>query len=171
MSARVKHVTKAQKDQGKCSKCGTPLPAGCEYRYFKPGFRSRVKVCRCMKPDCTPKRSELDTSRMSEALAAQEDGEAAIHAATEIHELKQAVEDTAGQARDLAEQYEDTISETPMLEDQLREKIDILETWADALEGYDPEEIDDEETDEEVRLQQFEDAKEEAYDVVGSLEY
>jgi hypothetical protein len=171
MSAKVKHVAKAQKDQGKCSKCQTPLPAGSEYRYFKPGFRSRVKVRRCMKPECTPKRSELDTSRMSEALGAQEDGEAAIHDATEITDLKQAVEDTAAQAREVIDAYEDAISETPMLEDQLREKIDLLDQWADALEGYDPEEIDDEETDEEVRLQQFEDAKQEAYDVVGSLEY
>lgn len=72
---RVKTVKRAQKDQGTCSKCGDALPAGSPYRYWKPMFRSRFKMRRCMKPTCSPRMSELESSAISEIYAAMENAE------------------------------------------------------------------------------------------------
>jgi hypothetical protein len=107
---------------------------------------------------------------MSEALAAQEAAHDAVEAATEIHELQQALEDAENAARELMDEYDSTITETPMLEDQLRGKVDILEQWADALSDVQLEEPD-EEDDEETREQQWEGAKQEATDAIDALEY
>lgn len=149
--ARVKTVKKAQKDQGKCEKCGTALPVGSAYVHFKVGFRSRYKHVRCTAPACYPKQSELTSSMMSDAYAAQEEAHAAIDAwepdpeamENDIESLAQILSDCASAANDVASQYEDSISNAPMLEDSLREKVDALEAWASELEGVSFEEFDE----------------------------
>lgn len=141
---RVKKVNKAQKDQGACEKCGTELPAGSSYIHFKVGFRSRFKRVRCTSPACYPKQSELTASRMADAYAAQEAAHEAIDLADSIEDVQLALNECASAAGEVASGYEDTISETPMLEDQLREKVDALEAWQQELENVDMPEADDE---------------------------
>lgn len=198
MPARVKTVQKSRK-AGKCSACGDPLPIGSAYRYFKPGFRTRLKVIRCMKPECTPKASELTTSRMSEAYAAQEDAHAAIESAETVDDLTSALEDAAGRASDLKDEYDQAIEAAPMLEEQVQPQVDALEAWAETLEGvslddieagdvyadaHAAEEPDEFETDEELEKHQSEcelcqakfaeeldERKDEAREAIDALEY
>jgi len=59
--ARVHHVKRSRKDQGKCGKCGDALAKGSAYRHFAPGFRGRKRV-RCMKGGCSPRPSDLTGS-------------------------------------------------------------------------------------------------------------
>lgn len=146
--ARVKVIGKAQKPQGKCQKCGTEIKAGDPYRYFKVGFRSRVKNVRCMADACTPRPSELTSSKMSGAYAAQEDAHDAIDAAATYDEIVQALEDCAQAAREVVSEYEEAVENAPMLEDQVRPNIDALEAWADELDSHsdlpDPEDAEGE---------------------------
>lgn len=141
--AQVKHVKRAQKDQGKCSGCGKELPAGSEYRYYKPGFRSRTKIRICMSESCTPRRSQLESSKLSEAYAAIEDAEDRLSvtgtpeepAVLTVEEVQEIIDDCASEIRRISEEYETSIEAAPMLEDTIREKIDQLDQFADELES------------------------------------
>lgn len=158
MPAQVKTVKRANKDQGSCSNCGDPLPAGSAYRYYRPGFRSRVKVRVCMKPECTPRQSQLDTSRMSDAWAAIEDAQQRIEEVTTVEEAQSVVDDCAAAIRSVADEYEESVSNAPMLEDSLREKIEALEQFADNLESLSLDEEPEEPTEpEEPQRESFED--------------
>jgi hypothetical protein len=68
---RIYNVKKSRKDQGACSKCGDPLPAGTPYRWIKPRYgRKRV---RCTKHECRFRASDLTSSdKLSRFYAAQE---------------------------------------------------------------------------------------------------
>jgi len=181
MASQLKTVKAARNDQGECRKCGTPLPAGTGYRYWKPGFRSRVKYKVCTKPECTPKRSELDGSNMSAALEAQEAAHDSVDGAEDFDTVQQAVDDCASSARDLSNEYEDSANEYPMLAEQNAEKQEMLDTWADALEGVqsDEPEVNAEYTrtseqiaaDQEAWDDALEEFKSEARDAIDSLEY
>ncbi|HEV2174233.1 MAG TPA: hypothetical protein VGR71_11735 [Nitrospira sp.] len=138
--AVVKTVKRAQKDQGECAKCKTKLPAGSPYRYYRPGFRSRSKVRLCLSATCTPRRSELETSKLADAYAAIEDTETVIAEATDIDSVTDAVNECASRIRDLSEEYEQSIENAPMLEDTVREKIELLDSFADDLESFEPDE-------------------------------
>ena len=138
MSAKVKTVQRANKDQGKCSSCGVALPPGSAYRYFRPGLRSRRKVVRCMKADCTP---ELEQSRLSDTFAAIEAAENDIESATTVEEVQNALDELASAISSVIDEYEGSIESAPMLEDQLRERIDQLSDFVTAIESasFDPE--------------------------------
>jgi hypothetical protein len=164
--ARVTTIQAAKKDQGVCGRCGDPIHAGDGYRHFTPGFRSRNKQVRCMKPACTPRPSELTNSKLSEAYAAQEDAQATIGQAATMDDITSALEDAAGRAREVAEEYESAVQAAPMLEDQVRESIDALETWADELDNPNFDEFEPKcaecgeditETDEEVYVHEDQD--------------
>lgn len=77
--AKVEYVAHAAKDQGRCEKDGTLLPKGGPYRWYTVGYRSKVRHKRCMNPQCTPARSELESSLLAEVWAGQESAEAALH--------------------------------------------------------------------------------------------
>lgn len=156
--ARVKTVKKAQKDQGACEKCGTALPVGSAYVHFKVGFRSKVKRVRCTQPACYPKPSELSASMMSDAYAAQEQAHEDIDSWDPsdeaedkgLSDLEEILSNAAAAANDVASQYEDSISNAPMLEDSLREKVDMLEAWASELESPDLPQYDGDADDEDL---------------------
>ena len=140
MAAQLKTVQRAQKDQGNCAKCKNPLPAGGPYRYYRPGFRSRAKVTLCMKPECTPRRSQLESSRMSTAYESIESAQDSIPDLARIEEIEEAIQQCANEIRDVADEYESSISETPMLEATLRDRVDELEQFADDLESLELDE-------------------------------
>lgn len=140
--AQIKHVTRAQKDQGKCSGCGKELPAGSEYRYYKPGFRGRTKIRMCMSDSCTPRRSQLESSKLSEAYAAIEHAEDQLNATGNgegyvltVENVQEIIDECASEIRNLSEEYEQSIEAAPMLEDSVREKIELLDQFADELES------------------------------------
>jgi hypothetical protein len=178
MAAKVKTVQKAQKDQGSCSKCGTALPAGSAYRYFKPGFRSRIKVRRCMKSECTPKRSELETSKLAEVYAAQEVAYDSIAAAESFQDLSDAITDLESAAQEVLDDYESQVDEHPFMEETVRDRIDALQSFVDDLSGFSPDEEDEPEEDEddfEEKHERWKDALDEARqaanDLISGFEY
>lgn len=142
--AVVKTVNRANKDQGKCINGGEPLPVGSAYRYWKPGFRSRTKLRVCMRAECTPRRSQLEGSKLAAAYESIEAAEDTINDATSIEDVRDAVEECVSQLNDLASEYEDAIQANAALEDTLRDKIDQLESLASDLDGLDLEDPEEE---------------------------
>jgi len=71
--ARVHRVEKCRKTPGKCGKCGNKIKKGQPYTWTKPRYGTKKVRCKT----CPFRRSDLTTSKMSEAYAAldQEDQE------------------------------------------------------------------------------------------------
>ena len=182
----AKHVKKSMKNYT-CTKCGDEIPEGSEYRYFKPGYRGRVKVRRCMKPECAPRRSELTDNKMADVYAAQEDAEASIRAlkwddegdwADQVGQIEELLTEAAGTAEGLIEEDEEAIQNAPMLEEQLGERRDALEEWVGELQSFEPSDQPEEEKPEvggdledwlADASEKFDRAVEEALEILGNL--
>jgi hypothetical protein len=151
--ARIKTVAKAQKDQGKCRRCGAPILAGSKYYWFA----NRIGRSSIRKNFCAahyPKASEVTTSdKLSQIYSAQEDLAVAIDAAGSLEDLSSALRDAAGIAQEVAEAYRESISNMPesfqngSQAEEMEEKASQCEDWASALEsaadeveGMEPEE-------------------------------
>lgn len=156
MASRGTTVKKSRKDQGKCGRCGDALPAGSAYRYWMPIFRSKYKMVRCMKNPCTPKPSELDQSKTSTILAAQE--EFAINQFDDADEMKNAVQEVAEAVREVADEYRDALDAWEHGNSRLEELADHYEDQATTLEDWEPEEVPDEPEDPEETGDEDEDA-------------
>lgn len=135
--AKVTAVTKSVKDQGECGKCHTPLPKGSAYRWFTVGFRSTYKQRRCMSPDCTPKPSELESSKVSAVYAAQEEFD--VSDLTLVSDIEQAVHEVGEQVREVAEEYREAAinpNTGEIFNTDSDERADLLESGADELEDW-----------------------------------
>ncbi len=141
--ARVKTVTKSLKPY-ECGKCKTELPKGSAYRHYKIGFRSRFRHIRCMEPVCTPKASELESSKLSGVYAAQEDALASVEDASTLEEITGALESCAEAIREVATEYSDAAEAMGDAGYEMQEKADALESAADELESADIAEPDEE---------------------------
>lgn len=149
---RVTAVKAAKIDQGNCSKCGDPIPAGQPYRWWKFNFGAKYK--RCMKPACTPKPSDLTQSefystlydlqeRLGNSLDDFRKGESdASSTASELNEI-------AEELRSLGEECGEKFNNMPeglqqgdsgqLLENRVSEcdsKADELESAASDLESF-----------------------------------
>lgn len=155
--ARTTTVKKAQKDQGKCEKCGCEIKAGDGYKWVAPRagkFARGVKRKRCLScPQWTP--SELTSSKMAAIMAAQEtfDLDEPAFAAATVEELTTEAEqwkeeadslcsDFAETVRGVAEEYresaqniEDGFQHETQQSQELNEKADELDSWADECES------------------------------------
>jgi hypothetical protein len=188
MPARVKTV-KAMKPYT-CTKCHDPIEKGETYRYFKPGFRGRIKVRRCLKPECAPRRSELEDNKLSAVYEAQEDAETNIRSLKwddsvpweeQFGDIESALQEAAGAATDVADEYEQAIDGLPaMNEDRFGPWRDALTDWANELESWsapdepspEPEGGSTEERREWLQEcnEKFDTAIEDAIEVLGNLE-
>lgn len=102
----------------RCDRCKSDIVKGQKYRWFAPGFRSAKRI-RCMRSECSPRPSELDSSYMSGVLAAIEEVEDTLASIapdpesgwdqqmSDLNEQRDivtsAIEEVAGQYRDAAE--------------------------------------------------------------------
>ena len=163
--ARATTVPKSRKDQGKCSRCEAPLPAGTGYVYWKPFFRSNYKIVRCLKGACAPRPSELDNSKTSAILAAQEAYED-NKPYESADDLQEAVEAVAEAVRDVAQEYGDAADAWEHGNERLEELRDHYEEQASNLEGFSASDTweEYEADDEEERPEPADDADEEAQD-------
>lgn len=195
--ARITTVKAARKPQGKCGKCGVEIEKGDGYRWAKPGFRTRSKMIRCLKGQCSFRPSELDQSKKATILAAQENFEDQIDNLTTADEITEAVEEVATAVREVADEYQEALDQWENGNSQLEEFVYHYEAQADELEGfalnttvpeepqqedYESEESDDDDEDEveetdggydEAHQQwesELEDAKQEARDAVEGIE-
>lgn len=151
----------------KCGKCGDEIKVGGPYRWFTVGFRSHAKRIRCMKPACTPKMSERESSNLSTIMAAQEDASEqlnALDAATvetdDVETIVQGVGETVKEVADEYRQADESFGgggNTPNGEraDTLESSADTLESWRfegdsepercdkDGDDDHDPDDCDD----------------------------
>ena len=146
--ARVTVVNKSMKDQT-CGRCGKELPKGSAYRWAKPGFRSRTRLIRCMDGACSFRPSDLCTSNLKEAYAAQELLEDAASdwgigvelEDLDVSDLETAIEEAKGMAEGVRELYEEANSsweENSGSENyEFTEKVEALEAWESELEDTD----------------------------------
>lgn len=135
--AKITTVTKAKKDQGKCGRCGKELPAGAPYRWFTVGFRSSYKHRRCMERACDPKNSELESSKLSEVYAVQENFD--IAGCTTINDIEEAVHAAGDEIRTVADEYTEA-SVNPntgmVFNTEAEERGQTLESSADELDSW-----------------------------------
>lgn len=169
--AKVEHTKKARKDQGKCGHCATPLPVGSEYRYWA-SFRGPKQV-RCMDPGCTPRRSELESSKLSSIYAAQEDAEDSLNhldAVGDVDDIKDEVttivREVGSVVQEVAEEYRESSTDDygNIFNPDMNDRADVLESSASELESWEPTTADpDDETDLHDWLEEI---KQEAQDVI-----
>ena len=94
-----------------CEKDRTVIKPGDTYRSFWVGFRSRYAHIRCMNSTCTPRTSELESSKLSAAYAAieaAEDSLAALEAGDpedDASSIDSAVNEAADEIRTVADEY------------------------------------------------------------------
>jgi len=108
--APIAHVKKSQKPNTPCEKCGVELPKGSAYRYFYVGYRSNAKRVRCAKPECTPRPSELESSKLAEVYAAQEDAQDQLDRldiASTKEEITEIVSNFGDRVQEVADEYAD----------------------------------------------------------------
>jgi hypothetical protein len=164
---RVYTVKKARasKRSRVCRVCGHEILPGESYRYFEPRYGPAVVYC----ADHHPRRSHMTTSKLGAIYDAQDDFSAAEYETVE--DLQSALADIATVAEEVANEYEESISNMPEglqegpTAEEMREKIDILQAYAQELESFEP---DVEEFDED---QSREDAEEEiASDMISEMD-
>ena len=146
--ARITTITKSVKP-GVCEKCRTELPPGSAYRHFKVGFRSRYKHVRCMEAACTPRPSELESSKLSEVYAAQEDAEDQLDeldADATADEITEVVTALGEAIQAVADEYEEASTDDngTVFNTTAEERAETLSSAADELSGF---EVGDAETD------------------------
>lgn len=155
--ARIYTTKKVQKNWT-CGKCGAAIVKGQDGRIsFAVGFRGREQT-RCTRPECRPTRSELESSAVSTVYAAQDDIDySTLHTLDDLTEARDAV---AAAAREVAEEYE--ANEMYDINEMLQERAEMLNSAADELEGWEPEDEepseDDYDEDEDEESRSFEDA-------------
>ena len=147
---RVMIVKKAQKNQGECGKCGAKIKKGDGYKWWK--FRYGGRRVRCLKPECSPKPSDLTQSEFYGTLyAIQESVETALddfRNGGEPGDLASALNDAASELRELGEECQGKLDNMPeglqqgdtgqLLENRAQEcegKADELESAASEIES------------------------------------
>jgi hypothetical protein len=139
---RVNRVAKAQKAQGNCGACHQPVEVGEPYNWIKNRFGpKRVKHARCG----SFRASEMTTSdKLSRLYAAQESIEDFEFSGDEgddnLDDARSVMEAAADEAEQVGEEYresasniEDGFGSRTYQCDELDEKADACDEWADTL--------------------------------------
>lgn len=159
--ARIYTTKKVQKNWT-CGKCGAAIVKGQDGRIsFAVGFRGREQT-RCTRPECRPTRSELESSAVSSVYAAQDDIDyMTLHTLEDLTGARDAVVDAT---REVASEYES--NEMYDINEVLQERVEMLNSAAEELEGWEPEDDEpskddydeDDKDDEDDESLSFEDA-------------
>lgn len=175
--ARVKTVPKSRKIQ-RCGQ-GHDIPIGSSYMWAAPGFRGSKKV-RCMEHPFRP--SDLTTSMASEPMAAQESFEDQANAGFEtIEDLKSAWEELVGAVEEYQQARQEAFDAWENGNSTLEDLLNTAQEALDAVEGWEPEEFDEEEPsiDDEAEHAEWQEAHDvhvmdqttEALDIASGLEF
>lgn len=168
--------TKTNRKKGRrCGRCGKEIPTGDRYLITFPGYRNKTGTTRCTS--CGMRFSDTMSGNMAEAYAALEDAEETIGEAESPEDVQQALSDASDALRDVASLYDDANSnwaggqaENP----EFVEKRDELESAADELSDFYPNEYEeDEELDEdeqaEAKNAHLEDVRDEARGLIEGI--
>lgn len=130
-----------------CDKCRNPIAKGEAYRHFKVGFRYGRKQVRCMRPECSPRQSELTNSKMSGvyvAIEAAEDDLTALEGNPEddTSSITSALQTAAEGINEVADEYREANEASPtgfVFGEDLNERADEIADAASELESWSPE--------------------------------
>lgn len=138
---RVNTVQKTKKAR-KCGKCGDSIEIGQPYRWWK--FRYGGKYVRCMKPDCSPKPSDLTQSAflggMAEAEQSLGDAVRQVQEDQDLNSFAEELRGIASTVRELGEEAQSSLDNMPEGLQQgdtgqlLEQRASTCEEIADALE-------------------------------------
>lgn len=150
--ARMHQVVKAQKDQGSCSVCGKPVLAGFPYKWVQLKTSPRSSRRLVAHDGCRFRPSQLTTSEIKGTLYdAQEEAQDRLAQwdGLDVNELKSIQEDAAAaireaadMAREKADNIESGFGHSTMQSEELSERADAIEGWADEIENVDLEEFE-----------------------------
>ena len=155
--ARI-YTTKTVRKDWKCGKCGAEIKKGVDGRIsFAVGFRGYEQT-RCMKQECYPTRAERESSALASVYDAVDSAD--FSSAASLEDLEQIRDDVAAAIREVAEEYES--NEMFEINYDLQERADMLNSAADEVEAWEPEdsepeEDDFDEEDEESEFESFQD--------------
>jgi len=158
--AITRRVTMADKTQPlpnhSCGKCGTEIKVGDPYRWVKTksgpyGGQTKYRCMTCP----TWRQSELSSSKMAGIYAAQEDLSDNIDTFESVDDLEGAAQAFADQVREVAEEYResqqnmvDGFGHDTSMSDELGEKADSLDDWANDVESTSFVDFEDDEPEE-----------------------
>jgi hypothetical protein len=149
----VRRVTVEDRTQPKpnrnCGKCGVEIKVGDPYKWVAVKRQyGGVKYYRCATcPNW--QQSELSSSKMAGVYAAQEQCDADVAGCESADDLQSLAQDLAEQIRGVAEEYEESgnnmeegFGHATYLSDELKEKAESLNSWADEVENTDFDDFD-----------------------------
>jgi hypothetical protein len=182
--ATIHNVKRAQKSQGSCGSCGTEVNAGDPYLWYTVGFRSGFKRVRCTKPECYPRPSDRESSKLASIYSAQENAESSIASLDNpdslVDDIETILNELADEITAVAEEYREAAvnpNTGVTFNTDAEERADTLESGADELRSFSPDsempEVDegeDETTIAEAKLDWIEEVKAEAIDAINSME-
>jgi hypothetical protein len=126
-----------------CGKCGRELPVGSTVLSFTVGFRGREQK-RCDQPDCYPKASERESSRVADVYAAIEGVD--FSSASSLKDIQSGVQEVIDALEEVGNEYEsnEMYDINQDLQDRANTLIDAaseLSDWESGLED-EPQESD-----------------------------
>ena len=131
--ARITTVQKSRKEWT-CGNCRETIAKGEGVRHFAVGFRG-MEQHRCMKAECYPTRSELESSAVASVYDAVDSADlASAESADDLYAVRDAIVEAC---REVASEYES--SEMYDINEDLQQRAETLNDSADELEGWEPE--------------------------------
>ena len=132
-----------RKDGLTCGKCGVEIKKGVDRRRtFAVGFRGYEQT-RCMKSECTPTRSELESSAVASVYDAIDSQDlSAIDNADDFTNIR---DEVAAACEEVASEYE--MNEMYEINYDLQERADQIRSAGDELASWEPENDEPEEDD------------------------
>lgn len=142
--ARV-YTTKGpvRKDGLVCGKCRQPIVKGQDRRRtFAVGFRGYEQT-RCMRPECTPTRAELESSAVATVYAAIDDVN--LDALESAEDFESARDEVVAACEEVADEYES--NEMYEVNYDLQERAETVRSAGDELSNWSPEDDEPQEED------------------------
>lgn len=150
-------TTKTEDGNLTCERCREKIRKGDGYRWWAnrlPGQRSSYRRIRCMNPECHPTIADLTPGRRGQLMQIQQDADKQIWAWDgEIEDLTGIAESVADEIREMAEELresaqniEDGFGHATSTSDELNERGDAMEGYADEIADCDfddPPEFED----------------------------
>lgn len=156
---RVHSMTSQGRAKGgsmKCVGCAHPIVKGETYFQWSIKAQRGGTTYRQHTSHGHPKQSQLTNSKLSGAYAAIESAEASIAAASGKDDLVEALESCASEIEQVRDEYQESLDNMPdglqqgTTGQEIQEKIDALESFADSLNSA-AGDLDDDEYEEALK--------------------
>lgn len=173
-------TTKTADGTLRCENCGATISVGDPYRWWAnrlPHSFGSSKHVRCFKDTCRPSQADMTPGRAGQLMRLQADGSDEISRAQSVEDLQSIAGSLAEQVRELGEELresaqniEDGFGHPTSTSEELEERAENIDGYADELESVDLDDWDgeDEARAEAEREYVFDNLPEEAQEVFGA---